>query len=482
METKRTKIVCTMGPTTEDDDVLRRMMLEGMNVARFNFSHGSHDYHRTNIERVRRIADELGKTIALLADTKGPEIRTGLTTDHEPVFLEPGSLVTVCTKPVDATSERFSISYEALPREVRPGDVIFVDDGLMCLRVESSTDDEITCTVLNGGFLEERKGVNVPSVITSLPNVTEQDADDIRFACEMGMDLIAASFIRNPETVYEIRDLCARFGKPRMQVFSKIESAQALGRLDEIIAASDGIMVARGDLGVEVPPASLPNLQKEIIGTCNRAFKPVITATQMLESMRHAPRPTRAEVTDVANAIYDGTDCVMLSGETAAGKYPVESVAMMAEICRQTEEHLTERHEFYHDDTPNTGEVTGFAAVQAAEYMHAKALLCPTMTGRTARIMSSFRPDLPILAASPFAETIRLTSLYWGVTGIYVDEQESVTKTFHAGMQEGKRLGLLKRDDIVVTTAGDPVTSPLSPDASVTSSIDTNVMMIAQVL
>ena len=327
---KRTKIICTIGPATEDDDVLRDMMLSGMNVARLNFSHGTHDYHRKNIERVRRIASELGLHVAILTDTKGPEIRTRLNEGHQPIQLKANDTVRVTTAPVNSTSDCIALDYEALPREVKPQDTIFIDDGLIGLRVDRVDGEDVYCTVINGGKVGERKGVNLPNVAVSLPAVTEQDKKDIEFSCKMGVDAIAASFVRNADAVKEIRALCAEFGAPKTQIYSKIECAVAVEKIDEILAVSDGIMVARGDLGIEIPPSDVPRVQTEIIQKCNREYRPVITATQMLDSMVHNPRPTRAEVTDVANAIKEGTDCVMLSAETAAGSYPVETVRMMA--------------------------------------------------------------------------------------------------------------------------------------------------------
>ena len=480
----RTKIVCTMGPSTEDDEVLREMIRSGMTVARLNFSHGTHDYHRKNIERVRRIADELGTTIAILTDTKGPEIRTGTNRDHEPFFLKVDDKVVVTTTPVEGTSERFFVDYAALPSEVSPGSTIYIDDGLIGLEVERVEGSDIVCRVINGGFVGEHKGVNIPNVGADLPSVTERDRSDIKFSCEMGVDAIAASFVRNEHAVIEIRELCQKYGRPDMQIFSKIESSLGVSNLDSIIEVSDGIMVARGDLGVEVPPAELPHLQKEIIMKCNYSFKPVITATQMLDSMTHNPRPTRAEVTDVANAILDGTDCVMLSAETAAGRYPVESVRMMAEVCRKTEPYLNSRDDFDEAfagvDTglEYIGVITGFAAVTAAQRIGAAALLCPTLSGTTARVMSAIRPKLPILATSPSAATIRRTNFYWGVQGILSQDREWLSQVCYNSMRTAKDAGLLQSGDIVVITAGDPLTSP----NSLGQNPHTNVCMISQVL
>ena len=476
--THRTKIVCTVGPATEDDDVLRDMIRAGMTVARLNFSHGTHEYHRANIERVRRISAELDTPVAIMVDTKGPEIRTGLTKNHEPIPLDNGEEVVVTTDPVEATKERFSISYQALPHEVGPGSIIYVDDGLIGLKVMYVEGNDIHCLVTNSGVLKEHKGVNVPNVIMELPSVTEQDRDDIRFACEMGADAIAASFIRDGAAEREIRELCKEYGSEHTLIISKIESSLALDHLDEILDESDGIMVARGDLGIEIPPADVPHLQKQIISKCNVKYKPVITATQMLDSMMKNPRPTRAEVTDVANAVYDGTDCVMLSGETAAGAYPVESVRMMAEICLKAEQFLSEHHD-YHDEgfIHTVSDATSFGAVQTAERVGASALLCPTDSGHSARIMASLRPHLPIIAATRYEYTIRRTCFIWGVTGVLMPEMDGLAKICYEALKVARRAGYVKTDDLVVITAGDPITSPLT-NGTETS---TNVSMVAQV-
>lgn len=474
---QRTKIVCTMGPATEDDDVLREMMLAGMNVARLNFSHGDHEYHRRNIERVRRISKGIGASIAIMVDTKGPEIRTGLTAGHEKVMLETGGHVIVTTDEVEGTSERFCLDYQNLPNEVEPGSVIFIDDGLIGLEVESVAGSNITCRITNGGLLGERKGVNVPNVAVGLPSVTEQDKKDIRFACEMGCDAIAASFIRDADAVNEIRDLCHSYGSHEMLIITKIESAMGVKNFDDILEASDGIMVARGDLGVEIPPARVPQVQKEIIYKCNLAYKPVITATQMLDSMIHNPRPTRAEVTDVANAIYDGTDCVMLSGETAAGAYPLQSVKMMAEICLEAEPHLIERRENERQESLSVSEAIGVAAVETARRIGASAVLCPTHSGRSARMMSVFRPRLPIFATSPSWDTIRRTSFYWGVWGIKTTEQGGLANTCYNALVVARDEEFVNRGDIVVITAGDAQTSPRQGDYETA----TNVCMVAEI-
>lgn len=479
MSTKRTKIVCTMGPATESDDVLRELIKSGMNVARFNFSHGSHDYHRNNIERVRRISDELSIPVAIMLDTKGPEIRTGELENHEKVTLETGNRTIITTDDgVVGTAERFSLDYKELPKEVEKGSTILIDDGLIELTVDHVEGNDMHCVVDNGGELGEKKGVNVPNVEVGLPSVTEQDKADIMFGCELGIDAIAASFIRNGEAVDEIREICAESGMRNVYIFPKIESAMGVKNFDEILEHSDGIMVARGDLGVEIPPAEVPHVQKTVISKCAAAYKPVITATQMLDSMIRNPRPTRAEVTDVANAIYDGTDCVMLSGETAAGKYPVEAVKMMASVCKETEKYLAERHQ-YHDrgGLRNVNAAIGLAAVEIADRVDAKCIICPTHSGRTARLISNFRPHLNIVAMSPSNHAIRKTCFLWGVDGYKTTEQGSLSSTCYNALTIAKEQGVVNTGDLVVITAGDPQTSPSQGDY-ITS---TNMTMVSQI-
>ncbi len=475
---KRTKIICTMGPATEDDEVLRQLILEGMNVARFNFSHGSHEYHRRNIERVRRISEELSIPVAILLDTKGPEIRTGELVAHMPVTLTKGSRVVVTTRTVPGSSECFSISYQNLPNEVFPGSTILIDDGLIELTVDHVDGTDIHCIVDNGGKLNEHKGVNVPNVDVQLPSVTEQDRADIMFGCELGIDAIAASFVRNGAAVEEIRKLCNEMGMRSINIFAKIESATGVRNFDEILMHSDGIMVARGDLGVEMPPERVPHIQKRIVHKCAANYKPVIVATQMLDSMTHNPRPTRAEVGDVANAVYDGADCVMLSGETAAGQYPIEAVKTMSAICKETERYLEER-QVYHDrgGVRNVNSAIGFAAVQIADRVGASCIICPSRSGRTARLISNFRPDLPIYAMSPSRQSIRKTCFLWGVFAYKTTEQGSLSSTLTESLQCAKKLHLVSPGDVVVITSGDPQTSPQQGDY-ITS---TNMVMVAQV-
>lgn len=479
MADKKTKIVCTMGPSTEDENVLREMIKAGMNVARFNFSHGSHEYHRAGVERVRRIADEVGVPVAILLDTKGPEVRTGELENHQKVTLNTGDHVIVTTDDgVVGTAERFSLDYKNLPNEVEKGSVILIDDGLIGLEVDHVEGTDMHCVVTNGGELGEKKGVNVPNVEIGLPSVTEQDRADIMFGCELGIDAIAASFIRNADAVQEIRNICASMGVDHIAIFPKIESALGVKNFDEILHVSEGIMVARGDLGVEIPAAQVPHVQKEIIRKCKQHYKPVITATQMLDSMIRNPRPTRAEVNDVANAIYDGTDCVMLSGETAAGKYPVEAVTMMANIARETEQYVAPRHE-YHDrgGMRNVNGSIGFAAVTTAERVGAKCILAPTTSGRTARLISNFRPELPVIAFTPMEKTLHLSCFFWGVRAYLTTMQPSLNATIKNALDTAKAQGIVESGDLVVVTAGDPGTSPTQGDYTTS----TNMVMVCQV-
>ena len=482
MSTKRTKIVCTMGPATESDEVLRELIKNGMNVARFNFSHGSHAYHRQNIERVRSISEELGIPVAIMLDTKGPEVRTGLLEGGQKVTVNTGDKIVVTAQPTTedwhGNAGHISLDYLNLPKEVEKGSIILIDDGLVGLEVDHVEGNDMHCVVTNGGEIGEKKGVNVPNVEIGLPSVTEQDIADIMFGCELGIDAIAASFIRNAQAVDEIRKLCADNGLRNVYIFPKIESALGVKNFDEILGASDGCMVARGDLGVEIPAQEVPHIQKIIIKKCAQSYKPVITATQMLDSMIRNPRPTRAEVNDVANAIYDGTDCVMLSGETAAGKYPVEAVKMMASICRETEKYLPERRE-YHDrgGMRNVNSAIGLAAAEVAERVNAKCIICPTHSGRTSRLISNFRPRIPIVAMSPSNHAIRKTCFQWGVDAYKTTEQGSLSATCYNALTVAKENGVVDTGDLVVVTAGDPQTSPSQGDY-ITS---TNMAMVSQI-
>ena len=483
---KRTKIVCTMGPACDSDDTLRAMMEAGMNVARFNFSHGSYEEHAGRIARVRRIADELDMPIGILLDTKGPEIRTGLLEGHEKITVNAGDKIIVTAEPTSedhlGNASHISLDYLELPREVEVGSKILIDDGLIGLVVDAIDGQDMHCTVENGGQIGERKGVNVPNVEIGLPAITDRDREDILFGLSEGIDYIAASFVRDGAAVREIRKLCDENGGEHVGIFPKIECALGVKNFDDILKASNGVMVARGDLGIEIPPQLVPHVQKTIISKCNAAYKPVITATQMLDSMIRNPRPTRAEVTDVSNAISDGTDATMLSGETAAGKYPVEAVKMMADIALIAEATMPEHKPFDFDSIdPGVNVINGavgLAAVTTAFNVNAKAILTPTSTGRSARLVSNFRPVLPIQAVTPNDWAVRKMTVYWGVEPRLGGRNvRDISYIVHNAVAEAEESGMVKDGDIVVITGGDPGTSVVLPD----SQVSTNVVYVAQV-
>lgn len=483
---KRTKIVCTMGPACDNDETIREMIEAGMNVARFNFSHGSYEEHQGRIERVRRIARELGRPVGILLDTKGPEVRTGLLEGHQKVTVNAGDKIVVTAQPTSedwlGNASHISLDYLDLPSEAEAGSIILIDDGLVGLKVESIDGQDMHCVVMNNGVIGERKGVNIPNVDISLPAVTERDRADILFGLTQNIDYIAASFIRNGKAVDEIRDLCRLNGGEHVSIFPKIECALGVEKFDEILEASDGIMVARGDLGIEIAPELVPHVQKEIIAKCNAAYKPVITATQMLDSMQHNPRPTRAEVADVANAIYDGTDAVMLSGETAAGKYPVEAVKMQASIAAETEKYLPEHAPLKMPENAHgtrvINNVVGMSAVNMAATVSAKCITVPTTTGRTARLISHFRPKMPILAFSRHDWAVQQMIMYWGVEPhLAAITQGTVNGTIMKSIETAKELGFVQEGDLTVATAGDPRMS-VQLDGKATS---TNVAYVAQV-
>ena len=459
---KRTKIICTLGPASSKKNILRAMMRAGMDIARFNFSHGSHEEHRERVDMVKNLREELNLPVAMLLDTKGPEIRTKLLKDHKKVTLETGSqfILTTGDEPGDET--KVAITYENLYKDVKKGGKILIDDGLIELEIENIKNQDIVCRVLNGGELGERKGINVPYVKVKLPGITEQDRADILFGIQQEFDYIAASFVRDAKAIKEIRQLLNENGGQDIGIIAKIENAEGVENIDEIIKVADGIMVARGDLGVEIPPSEVPYIQKTIIRKCNENYVPVITATQMLDSMIRNPRPTRAEVADVANAIYDGTDAIMLSGETAAGKYPLESLKMMVEIAQTTEPHLN--YEVYTHDRNMCGEsrvssAVGLAAVQTARDLKAKAIVTPTFGGRTARLISNFRPEVPIYAVTPNDTILHRLQLVWGVTPLKGYEKDSTDHIISQAMSVVRRKRLAKKGDLIVFTVGDPATN-----------------------
>lgn len=475
---KKTQIICTMGPRTMDKIILKELIAGGMNVARFNFSHGSYEEHAERIALVRQVSEQLGIPVALMLDTKGPEIRTGLLKDGKKVSLEQGKEFTLYTEEREGDETGCSITYQQLVYDVRKGDTILIDDGLIGLEVQRVSADKIECIIKNGGELGERKGVNVPNVKIHLPGVTQKDREDILFGIEQGVDYIAASFVRNSDCIMDIREILEDNHGRDIGIIAKIENAEGVENIDEILDAADGIMVARGDLGVEIPADQVPHIQKKIIHKCNRKCKPVVTATQMLDSMIRNPRPTRAEAGDVANAIYDGSDAIMLSGETAMGKYPVEAVRMMAKIAETTEAHLDYSNLQKLNKKQRKKDISmavGFASVSTAEILKASCLVVPTMTGYTARMISSLRPKTPIYAISPSEQAVRRMQLYWGVYAMPGETEDSTRHMITNSMKIILRRKLIKKGELAVFTAGDPATNMVSGRGR-----STNVMQVVE--
>ena len=392
---KKTKIVCTMGPNTDNREIMKELALNGMDVARFNFSHGDHAEHRHRLEILESVREELGIPIASLLDTKGPEIRTGKLKDGKKVTLKEGDLYTLTTEEIVGDETRGYINYAGLAEDVKPGDRILIDDGLIELHVREVNGTDIVCRIENGGELGEKKGVNVPGVRVKLPALTDKDKEDIRFGVDAGFDFVAASFVRNADAIREIRAILDEKGSA-MQIIAKIENEEGIENIDSIIEASDGIMVARGDMGVEIPAEKVPHIQKMIIRKCNLACKVVITATQMLDSMIRNPRPTRAEVSDVANAVYEGTDAVMLSGETAMGSYPIEAVRMMSQIAEESEKYLDymfyQRRKVSAENLRNISNTVCYSSVATASDLEAPVIVAPSVSGFTTRMLSKWRP------------------------------------------------------------------------------------------
>lgn len=467
-----------MGPRTMDKIILKELIAGGMNVARFNFSHGSYEEHAERIALVRQVSEQLGIPVALVLDTKGPEIRTGLLKDGKKVSLEQGKEFTLYTEEREGDETGCSITYQQLVYDVRKGDTILIDDGLIGLEVQRVSADKIECIIKNGGELGERKGVNVPNVKIHLPGVTQKDREDILFGIEQGVDYIAASFVRNSDCIMDIREILEDNHGRDIGIIAKIENAEGVENIDEILDAADGIMVARGDLGVEIPADQVPHIQKKIIHKCNRKCKPVVTATQMLDSMIRNPRPTRAEAGDVANAIYDGSDAIMLSGETAMGKYPVEAVRMMAKIAETTESHLDYSNLQKLNKKQRKKDISmavGFASVSTAEILKASCLVVPTMTGYTARMISSLRPKTPIYAISPSEQAVRRMQLYWGVYAMPGETEDSTRHMITNSMKIILRRKLIKKGELAVFTAGDPATNMVSGRGR-----STNVMQVVE--
>ena len=454
---KKTKIVCTLGPASQSEETLIKLIENGLNVCRFNFSHGSHEEHKERMDIVKKVRDELKKPVAILLDTKGPEIRTGNFADPE-VFLEEGSKFIITMADVIGNKEMCTVSYKGLAEDVVEGDTILIDDGLVGLKVENVVGEEIHCVVENSGIVKNHKGVNVPGVKINLPALTPKDISDIEFGITQGIDFIAASFVRKASDVLAIREVLENNNATDIQIISKIENQEGVDNLDEILQVSDGLMVARGDLGVEIPTEDIPIVQKQMIKKCNALGKPVITATQMLDSMIRNPRPTRAEVTDVANAIYDGTDAIMLSGETAAGKYPVEAVKVMAAIAKRIEETLDYDTILRSKGLNNTNvtDAISYATCTTAKSLTASGIVTSTSSGYTARMVSKFRPKTPIIAATPNERTSRQLSLSWGVYTVMCEQAENTDDLIDNSIEASKNEGYIHEGELVVITTGVP--------------------------
>ena len=455
---KKTKIICTMGPACEDEATLKALIQNGMNVARFNFSHGSHEEQKGRFDRLVKVRNELGLPIAALMDTKGPEIRLGVF-ENDREMLEDGATFILTTEEMAGTARKATITYKGLKDDVRKGSTILINDGLIELEVEDITDTDIICKVIHGGIVSNKKGINVPGVELSMPYLSEVDTRDILFAIETGFDFIAASFVRTAEDVKAIRALLDSKGS-HMKIIAKIENRQGVENLDEILAVSNGIMVARGDMGVEIPFEEVPHIQKSMIQKATMAQKHVITATQMLESMITNPRPTRAEVTDVANAVYEGTTAIMLSGETAAGKYPVEAVATMSRIAMEAERNMDyartlELRELY--TTDDLSSAIAYAACTTAVEINAAAIITVTISGSTCKKVASLKPPMPILGGSMHADVCRKMSLMWGVQSMHVDKKETEEELFAEAVRVSKEYGYIKAGDRVVIVAGVPL-------------------------
>jgi pyruvate kinase len=464
----RTKIVCTIGPASRSPEMLRELMLAGMDVARLNFSHGSQSYHGENIERIRAVAAELRKPIAILTDLQGPKLRVG-EMEGEGVLLVSGEKVVLTTRPIVGHAGEVPVQYAKLPQDVEAGDHILIDDGLLELEVLSTGDADIPCRVITGGLLQTNKGMNLPRASHAIPAITDKDRQDLRFVLEQQVDWVALSFVRNPDEVRELKAMIQKLstsGQP-VPVVAKIEKPRAVDNIDEIIEAADAIMVARGDLGIETSPEAVPVVQKMIIAKCNTVGKPVITATQMLDSMMRNPRPTRAEASDVANAIEDGTDAIMLSGETAVGKYPLEALRTMVRIAQEAERSGLDSAA---RPRPSRGPVASIAnAISHATYetacdLEAAAIITPTISGHTAQVISKYRPCSPIIAVTPSPTVQRQLALHWGVRALLSERTDSTDETISGAVSVAQKHGLVKQGDIVVITAGAAGSGPGTTD------------------
>ena len=455
---RKTKIICTLGPSTDKADVLRELIANGMNVARFNFSHGSYEEHGGRLANLKALREELGKPVAALLDTKGPEIRLK-EFKNGVEMLEAGQTFTLTTREVEGTKEICSITYKDLPHDVHEGGTIMLDDGLIMLRIEKVTDTDITCTVLNNGKIKTKKGVNVPGVHLSMPYLSQKDREDIIFGIQNGFDFIAASFVRTAQDVYDIRNLLNEYDS-NIRIIAKIENREGVNNIDSILSAADAVMVARGDLGVEIDFTELPGIQKNIIDRSFSFGKPIVTATQMLDSMMVNPRPTRAEISDVANAIYDGTSAIMLSGETAAGAYPVEALKTMSAIAERTENEPHYRDERFKDAAHgqiSVSDATAHAACLTARDVNAAAIVTVSESGNTARLLSKYRPTQPIIACVMNEQVQRQLSLSWGITTLLMGPAKSTDELIEMSTALAQKNGYLHNGELAVVTAGVPV-------------------------
>ena len=455
---RKTKIICTLGPSTDKEGVLRELIANGMNVARFNFSHGSHEEHLGRLEKLKALREELGKPVAALLDTKGPEIRLK-DFKNGVENLVAGQTFTLTTRDVEGTNEICSITYKDLPMDVEPNGTIMLDDGLIKLQIQTVNDTDIVCTVLNNGKIKNKKGVNVPGVHLSMPYMSQRDKDDIIFGIQQGYDFIAASFVRTAQDVYDIRNLLNQYDS-NIRIIAKIENREGVNNIDSILAAADAVMVARGDLGVEIDFTELPGIQKTIIDRSFSFGKPIVTATQMLDSMIVNPRPTRAEISDVANAIYDGTSAIMLSGETAAGAYPVEALKTMSAIAERTEQegfHLRGRTMDFNPGKISVSDATAHAACLTARDVNAAAIVTVSESGTTARLLSKYRPQQPIIACVMREQVQRQLSLSWGITPLMMSLAHSTDELIEMSTSLAKENGYLHNGELAVVTAGVPV-------------------------
>ena len=456
---RKTKIVCTLGPATDNEDVLRQMMLAGMNVARCNFSHATYDEHKKRMDMIKKLRKEVGQPVAILLDTKGPEVRVKNFKDGR-VTLEDGQLFTLTADEVEGTKDKVSVTYNRLYEDLEVGMRVLIDDGLIEMQVEQVDRTNIVCRVINGGTVSNHKGVNVPDVDLSMPYISDKDREDILFGISQDVDFIAASFVQKKEDILQLRRLLEKNGGSDIKIIAKIENAQGVTNIDDIIEVSDGIMVARGDMGVEIPYEEVPVIQKKIIKKVYRTGKQVITATQMLESMIKNPRPTRAETTDVANAVYDGTSAIMLSGETAAGSYPVEAVKTMVRIAKRTEQDVDYRKRFYQSARETDTDITNaicHASCTTALDLNAKAIVTVTKSGTSARMLAKYRPESDIISCATTEKVCRQLSLTWGVTPIVIKEEKEVFNLFDKAIQAAVKMKLLQTGDLTVITSGVPI-------------------------